>query len=236
MEAILDSIKCTECKHVLDSPILLHCGHSICDYHVKPGAKDFHCSVCDIVHVVPRSGFSRNLALESQLKAKIQNARFCPQYESAVDSIRDIEKSFHDLKLLQTDPYNFVHQTIGDLKMQTDLVREQLKQKVDERANALIDELNKYQDECRRKSNETKEIDAYVNTLSGKLTVWKQSLAQFDSNVSRWGIIQWASEKEMPTLEAKLKEFKKSLLLQKLDDYKQKVNKFNEYLFPFNQQ
>jgi hypothetical protein len=85
MEAILNLIKCVECKSVLNTPVLLRCGHSICQEHVvnnKSEIKQYHCLDCDLDYAIPDEGFPRNVALETLLnanKSKIEAANVCPQ-------------------------------------------------------------------------------------------------------------------------------------------------------------
>jgi hypothetical protein len=119
METIEEAIKCAECKRVLESPVLLPCSDSICKKHVKEGASEFHCLACDIIHPVPSAGFPVNKALALMLKRKIQNSRFSPEYNRALESIKDLENKVDEAKLFQRDPHFFINKVISELKSET---------------------------------------------------------------------------------------------------------------------
>jgi hypothetical protein len=105
METIEMVIKCTDCKCVLELPVILPCSDSICKKHVKEGASQFHCLACDIIHAVPNAGFPVNKALAVLLDRQIQNSRFSAEYTKAFDSIKDLENKIDKAKLFQKDPH-----------------------------------------------------------------------------------------------------------------------------------
>jgi hypothetical protein len=230
MEVFYNSIKCTECKSVLNSPVLLHCGHSICQEHVKPSAQSHHCVSCDTVHLVPSGGFSKNIALEAMIGAKVQKAQFCSDYEQAFAACKNFETLFADLKLIYETPLSFVNKTIGELKMETDILREEFKMKIDDRANAILKELDAYEDECKMSGVNLTSVHMsdYVRRVNGQLDAWKKCLASFDSNKAEWDEIKAGSKTEAATMEAKLESYKQAILLQSFNKHLLKVVEFSK--------
>jgi hypothetical protein len=233
MEAFLNSIKCTECKCVLEAPVLLPCGHSICKKHANT-RQEFHCVACDTIHVVPQGGFYKNIALEQQLSARVQEAKFCAEYERALCSCRSFETSLQELGLFLKDPHYFINKTIGQLKMDADVMREEFKQKIDQIANELIRDLEGYEEECKRNLNVNnmksrfEQTEESVKQMSPQLDEWKQQLAVFGSSEAVWTNIREKSEEERDNLEAILAEYKDECLLDKLVDFELKVSQFTK--------
>jgi hypothetical protein len=237
MEEIIRSLKCTQCKNMLSSPLILPCGHAICSEHVTAGeTSECHCTVCDIIHVVPEGGFARILALETILNANIQKAKFCAQYERAVGSLKEVEKKLDNFKLVHTNPDYFVSQTIGELKIETDLLREQFKLKIDERADEILKDLREYEQECHDQQrnpqdlpNRNKETDRFLQGVNEQIEKWKKTLDNFDSSEVMWKVTEKESQNELFNLEAWLGELKDACLLQKLHEYESKLVEFSRF-------
>jgi hypothetical protein len=240
MEVFLNSIKCPQCNIVLQTPIVLTCGHSICQSHViKSNEKSFHCTVCDILHAIPVGGFSINIALESMLAANIQKAKFCSHYEQAFSSFKEFEKTLGEFKLLRNDAFYFINKTIGELKMETDLLREELKWQIDEKANEIIKELDEYELECKQNLSSSDEITNYcqemgniLSRLGKEMDIWKIDLAKFDSDQDKWKKIKESSENEMKNLTTKMEAFKEIILMRRIDDFQDKLVEFAESCLP----
>jgi hypothetical protein len=236
MDVFFNSIKCIDCKHVLNSPVLLPCGHSICQDHVTShgGSRgEYHCLECDTIHAIPSGGFIRNMALQSMLNANIQRVKFSQEYESAFASCKSFEKILADFKLYQTDPFYYINNTIGELKMETDLLREECKLKIDQKADEIIKELEKYEQTCAQHVNLkghqlTKTTGELVQQMDDRLDKWKQCLATFDSDEDKWAKMKLECESQMAQLQVKLVEYKDSLLLGKFDEHRLKVTSFTK--------
>jgi hypothetical protein len=209
---------------------MLPCGNSICGEHVTANAKKHHCYVCDLVHDMPNDGrgFPRILALESMLDAKIQHAKFCSKYEAAFNAFKALEANFQALKFLHQDPDFFINQAIGELKKETDLLREEFKLQIDEQANAIIKELDEYEQKCKKYQQVKLEIDKNVRRLSDQLPEWKKHVTSFDSGETKWSQVKEACELETDTIEANLDNYKEALLLHKLHEYQSIVVDFSK--------
>jgi hypothetical protein len=190
--------------------------------------------MCDIIHPVPSTGqFAANIALEALLNAHIQEAKFCPEYESAFGSFKIFEKMLDPLNQLVKDPFYFVDKTIGELKMQADLLREEFKLKIDEKADLIIKQLSQYQQDCYQAvydngNVQLKQMNVRVKELNEKFAIWKQCLGKFDSNEAVWAEIKESSLKESGNLEFLLPEYQELLLMEKLSHYEYMVCEFEE--------
>jgi hypothetical protein len=231
MDIFQKSLKCISCKDFLASPVLLlPCGNSICHYHVtRHNSAEYNCEVCAVIHTAQDGRFPRVLALESMLEVKIQKAKFCPQYESAIVSCTNFEKTLDEFKLLQSDPAFFINQRIGELKMETDICREEFKMRIDEKANELINQLDEYEQECKKSQHLYRKLDEmkqHVKRVQTQLDSWKLKLNCFDSEEGDWQEIKTVSERETSMLEDKIETYKSDFLLRKLQKYESKLARF----------
>jgi hypothetical protein len=205
---------------------------SICKKHVKERATDYHCLACDVIHEVPKGGFLENKALTMLLNEKIQKVKLSSNYESAFASFKKVEKAVDEMKLLQKDPYFLINKTIGELKRETDITRDEFKLQIDHKADELIAELDKYELECKRNldssdvSNRLKKIAKYIEGIKSELDKWQQTLRCFEPNEAEWKVIKEKSEEYQNQLEIELNEYEDEFLLKKLSDYQLKIVSF----------
>jgi hypothetical protein len=238
MEVFYNSIKCSECRNVLEAPVILPCGDSVCKKHVKAeeNNSEFRCKTCNIVHAIPTGGFCENKALSAQLTAKTQMMRLCPQYERAFSSFKNLEKLVDELKIFRKDPYFVVNKSIGELKMETDLLREEYKLKIDQRAERIIKDLEAFDDECKNRlslendvSDKLDALNLNTDRMEERLDKWRNCLASFDSTEDQWKCILDETDKERTDLEVNLNEMKKDLFLNGLNEHELRVLEFTQF-------
>ena len=82
MNKISDLIKCTKCKEILKMSVLIPCGHTICNHHVKDEVnRKFECFICQKNHEIPSDGFTINRALESLVETNIEKIDLGEEYK-----------------------------------------------------------------------------------------------------------------------------------------------------------
>lgn len=54
------SLKCPVCMDLLRRPVVMKCGHTICDGHVPNGTPRLQCKVCQEQNTIPPGGFQEN--------------------------------------------------------------------------------------------------------------------------------------------------------------------------------
>jgi hypothetical protein len=196
MEAIESALKCVECKAILESPVFLPCSDLICKKHVKPDAKEFHCLHCDIIHPIPDAGFPHNKGLAIMLEAKVQKVKCIPEYSNAFSSFKLLGKVIDDMSLLQKDPFYLINKKIGELKSETDIIRDQFKLKIDQKADSIIKELDVYEQECKRNldSKETtqklEKLTANIDAIKSEMEKWQKTLNCFETSAEEWTIVR----------------------------------------------
>jgi hypothetical protein len=232
MEMIKEAIKCAECKSVLESPVFLPCSDSICKKHVKEGASEFHCLACDIIHQVPNVGFPVNKALAVLLKRKIQNSKFSPEYNRALESIKHLENKVDEAKLFQRDPHFFINKVISELKSETDILRDEFKLAIDQKADAIIKDLDEYEQECKSNLNsrdvakKLDEMSIIIREINDDLAAWQETLRDFDAKEEILKLIKENGVRYKSELQSKLNEYESDFLMRKIGGYQQKVLSF----------
>jgi hypothetical protein len=232
METIELAIKCVECKSVLDSPVLLPCSDSICKKHVKEGAKEYHCLASDIINPVPNAGFLYNKGLALLVNQKIQKAKFHPEYTSACDAFKSVEKLVDEMKLLQKDPHYIINKAIGELKRETDIIRDEFKLTIDNKADAIIKDLDKYEKECKSNldssdvSSKLEKIATNIDGLKDELEKWQETLRCFEPNDDEWKAIREKGDEYSQKLKHELDVYQDDFLMKKLGNYQLKLLSF----------
>ena len=110
IDAFNDTFKCNLCNKVLQSPIILPCGETICEKDLKIlyiNAKVFQCFLCDEEHQQPKKGFPSNRNLQTQLDLqvnKIDLSKNHPKYDECKKIFREIEENTKETDLILRDP------------------------------------------------------------------------------------------------------------------------------------
>jgi hypothetical protein len=137
-EAFQESPNCIQCKSTLETPVVLGCGHSLCKKYVSQIEKEHSCAECSLDNqLTSNEDFLENTASNHRRDEKFSSH----QHQCALDSYQNLRKTFEELELLHSDPYFYIYKAIGELKFQADLIREEIKLKIDQNAQNRIDHL-----------------------------------------------------------------------------------------------
>jgi hypothetical protein len=221
MEIIRNAVKCFHCNNVLESPVLLPCGQSICKFHVDIHQTAFFCLRCDMNHEIPYGGFFPNNSLESILKTKIDKCDLCLEYNQALKSCHKLNQMLDDIDVFKNDPNFYLNELIVGLKKEVEVKRKNLKLKIDREADGIIGELDKYEKDCRhvlkQKEFSLKQQDLYksVDKIQHDLDKWLNELKTLEKDEVKWKTIKENTERIIKDLEFKSNKLKNELLLQR---------------------
>jgi DNA integrity scanning protein DisA with diadenylate cyclase activity len=93
---------------------------------------------------------------------------------------------------LKRDPCFYICEIIGELKREIDLKKEELKLKIDEEAEALITQMSKYEEECKKNLKQAEFLvkanilDVNTKKVNVKLQKWSNDLKILESNENKW--------------------------------------------------
>lgn len=234
-----DPLKCIECHGLLETPVLLPCGKSVCKKHVGLRWTEFYCASCTITHAVPQSsptgaGFAPNHLIDDLLAGKTS--------AKALHACQLLDSTIIDLDLLKNDPEMFIDETIGRLKERVELGQEALKAEVDRQAREIIDELVGFKQACKENifgnvpfnelrnignlGERKRRVEEWMDEVKKKaadssiLTNYEARLNTILANdEARLNTILRNCEMERNELRGKIESIKKLLLMEKFELY-----------------
>jgi hypothetical protein len=221
MNKISNAIKCVNCKHILDTPVSLPCGHSICKKHSTGVKEPVLCYSCGVEHQLPRNGeFPQNLGLTEIIEAQIGSFDFGKEYHEAKQSCEQFDELLTKIEHTLNDPFHFTHDAIEYLKNVVQLKGEQMKHEIDMKMSSSFQKLDEYKNECKSKCKtieylqEATRLGQEKDANRKQLNEWLVTLNEFKFNDSVWKMIKNESEKKIESVQNELDRFKASSLLQ----------------------
>jgi hypothetical protein len=222
MNKISGAIKCVNCQHILESPVVLPCGHSICKKHSTDVKGPIICITCEIDHEIPKNGsFPPNLGLAKMIESEISKLDFGIEYKDAKGSCEKLDDLLNKIEETLNDPYNFTHEAIEYLKNVVQQKGEEMKLEIDEKMNRCFVKLDEYKANCKtsfKTSEYLKEAERFVQVRESsrkQLNDWLASLDKIKLNESEWKRIKGECEKKIVSIQSELERFKVEILLQK---------------------
>lgn len=244
MEKLSNAIKCANCSSILDSPVLLPCGHSICKSHVIGTNSFIVCSKCESKHKIPKVGFLDNKSLAEIIAIQIQKISLGPKYENAKNNSESLKSLIKNFDAVLTDyPTNKMKrevEEIEDLKNQIFLKREELKLKIDQEIDNMVKKFDEYVVRfnnflsSEQTQMRTKELVESKNKVQKVLDGFENRLNEIVLDDSLWNGISAEASSEYTKLSNRLEEFKKSFIFPDLDDFKQHTIFFRNLDIDFN--
>lgn len=239
MEAILDKVKCVQCKGILQSPIILPCMRSICAKHVpsKHETKFYNCSPCGQAHYIPEKGYPPNQTVTRLIDLHLTS------YKRALSACETLEASVNAALALNNDPQGHIERVIDELRVEVCSKRDELLAEIETRSERILAQLDAYQDECATGLLSAGEclgsVECDVKEKKASLASFRgELLGNMDGGGGGGGDVrqkqrQWESiyarcELETTRLLGVVEKLKNSLLMGKLEVYRVKNEKFRE--------
>ena len=221
IDAFKDTFKCNLCNQLLERPIMLPCGETICEKDLKSFFNNesvFQCSLCDDEHQQPKKGFPPNRNVQKMLDLQVNQidlSKNHPQYDECKDMFREIEENIKETDLVKKDPENFIFGHFEKIINQVDIQREKLIEEINLYSEKTIETIKKARDDCLSKLNKTKLISAYYETMKENVNKMNQELDSFEINDKKIeNLIENVTKSKVIALE-ELKRIQNSLLLYK---------------------
>jgi hypothetical protein len=230
-----EAIKCMVCKKILDRPVILPCGESICQSHVNKKTvenKQFSCVICESTHDIPANGFVPNRSLEKIMQTKIDKFDFGTEYQNASTICKRLAHILDEIELVRTDPCRYISECTHKLSNECNSKRDELKSIVDVEAEAIMNELIDFERECKEnvkseaflgKSNE---IGQKLKEKKSLLVKWLHDLSVLEND--KWKRVNKYGEAVIADLEKNLVELKNNSMLDVKIEFE--IPKSNEFI------
>lgn len=150
MNKVTNAIKCIDCQQILQQPVLIPCGHTICNHHASRSGSSYTCPICRVEYFpsVEGGGFPPNKALETMV-SEIPALDFGQDHKRAVQVCNDLTTEIQTLKSICDDPVHYIHERSSEYRNRVDLKREMIKLAIDEYADKLIKSIEEHEKECK---------------------------------------------------------------------------------------
>ena len=256
-EELFNTVKCVECKCILQSALILPCYNSVCAKHVDATNSAYFCTACNLNHLVPTgdgggrgAGFKRNNAINLLIERCLGN------YKRAHDSCLALRGRIADLDALSNEPESQIDSAVRQLREEIVAHRRELIREVEQRADAILDELDVYQMDCKMALKQKKDdddddengsvveedavedergvgggvvsrsVEQRLNELLDQVQVGSSTFEA--TSRTDWKSILEQSEQEAVKLRAMMDKVRSRLLLNKFDEFKVKQIKFSQ--------
>ena len=225
MNLISDLIKCAICKEILKMPVVLPCGHSICERHTSEEnmTHQIYCQQCNEFFYMPINGFPKNRLVEGLLEKNIERIDLGEEYNSAIDKCSLFSDLLERFNKIKNDPDTRINEEISELKNQVDLRREELKLKIDKESLEMIEIIDGFAKECKLKAATLKsdsKLDEKLKNWKNSLEQWQQSLDTFERNIDNWNRVSKESTSNLKDLHIEFINFNRELFLNRLIEFK----------------
>jgi hypothetical protein len=106
---------CNYCKKLLENPILLPCGESLCKKDLCELCvidDRFKCPFCEKEHIQPFDGFPLDKRMQKMIDLKVNQLDFGPIYNNCKRALKNLTDQYSELDTLKHDLNDFL---IGNL-------------------------------------------------------------------------------------------------------------------------
>jgi hypothetical protein len=238
MNQLSDAIKCVNCRNVLEKPVSLPCGCSICEKHTQNVSGAILCCSCEIDHKLPDNGrFPPTKALNKILEAQFSTIDFGKEHNGAKLMCSRLEELLANIDNIIKDPFNFTYEVIEYLKNVAQLKVDETKLQLDNNLACLITKLDEFK--AKTKENfksfeylsQANELSAAKESTRLELNKWLFTLNELKLNEPEWKRIKNESKNTIERFKFELEKFKgESLLENRFDKFRDEIeNKFGEF-------
>lgn len=221
METVLKALKCVECLKTLSEPVCLPCGHFICNSHTETDEEKVKCAKCGVSH--KNKQFAVAEALVDMIKVQLGSLDFGPQHSETSRACDELKQEIDKNDSIFSDMDYFIHESIDELKNRIVLRSEQLKVKIDEITEELIDDMDEYEKQCKSNTKDFSKSDSF-GTLMSQLKKrnqeakrsweeWSEVLNELKFDVDKWKQIKAECVETLKDVREKSKQFENGLFM-----------------------
>ena len=164
----------TGCKLILENPVTMPCGNSICKHHlVGESDENYNCFFCQQQHEIPKNGFAINKAFDLMIQNYLD---FNPIRKKIIKSFERVSESVNEYNTF--DPNLYIYDYFADIRNKVDLNREELFKEINERSDEIIRQLKEKENKCKLYVNKL----AKININLDKLGLLKREIRKEDVN------------------------------------------------------
>ena len=195
------------CQLILENPITLPCGHTLCFEHLNKFNHKFTCYFCQKAHLIPDDGFVSNIIMNKIIANYYRLNPMRKEIKLTFDELGDLIEEYEKF-----NPECFVYDYFGDIRNEVDLHRELLKKEIDEKSDEIIRKLNKKEEKC--KANLSKVVKTNLDKFKkDMIQSWRQTFRMPDVNELQINELSTNLSEKISNVKNELKNYKDKLML-----------------------
>lgn len=230
MDRISKALKCANCQLILNSPVLLQCGHSICKYHAQFGdwfLERIGCDRCGVEHKIPNEGLPDNQSLAEIISTQVHTIKLGEAHDRAKQDFDRLESLIDESETILNDPFHHVFKEIDQIKSEVQLKREELKMKIDLEIENFMGKLDQYVHVFRLQLNSSEQNRQRSSDMQEKRAQAIEKSKSFKHHFNQvmiddefWSRISDEIGQNSRQLSELIDEFKHSLVVSGLEELK----------------
>ena len=163
------------CKLILEHPVTLPCGYSLCKNHLDQFNHKFECFFCKKEHQIPDDGFAINHTFNMIIDSYFDMDSLRKQIKYSFNKLNEILYEYENI-----NPECYIYDYIRDIINKVDLHREQLIKDIHERSDKIINQLQEKEQLCQANAIKLEKINL-KELKTTDLSLWKHSYRTIDS-------------------------------------------------------
>ena len=213
MSRITDIFKCNSCEGLLKHPVTLPCGDSVCKEHIdrlfhagapSTNIKFAFCKKCNEKCIIPQNGLKINATLDMLLQREIEKLNL-NKYQEAKKSCLALRGVINEYDNIKSEPRGKINKDFQKLRLQVDSIRKAIKNKVDELANEMIDDLTQSEETSFRfTATNARVIFKDFGEIKQQLNAWITELDKYEVDEAYCKEVLNYTTNEMPFIKGEL--------------------------------
>jgi hypothetical protein len=181
LDTVNTLFNCKICGQILDEPICLPCGKTVCRIHAAQIQE--RCFFCYKNHPIPEDGFPINELVQTQLEIQLNTVSInFSKFNETKKLIQGLNTDFKEIESIRNDPENFISEYFYELNRQVDLRREKLIHEIQQYSHQLIKKISSIHQECIIKSTLKSTMTERIADCSAKLDKLNAMFSTFEMN------------------------------------------------------
>ena len=198
------------CKLILEHPVTLPCGYSLCKKHLDHFNHQFDCLFCNKKHQMPDYGLSINTTINQFIQNYFE---MDPLRKQIKDSFNNLNKLIHEYEKL--NPQSYINDYIEVIINKVDIHREELIQEIHKKSNEIIKQLKMREEELKLNAFKVEKV-SLKQEISQDLACFNHSLRKIDSKQQELNDLLVKMNEKIAEIQTKTKNYKNDLTMNQV--------------------
>ena len=172
----LDQIKClfncNKCQAILEEPITLSCGNTVCKKHLQESLNVENvigCSLCQKKHIVPEDGFLINKIIQNGLEIELNKLKLNPIFDSCKKALEDTKESAANVQKIRDNQEIYIKQYFDGIREQVESRQNSLKDQIDKYSAEIKQSIEKSESTCIQLAKEVNKLTYEIDKSNDEL-------------------------------------------------------------------